>query len=116
MAVVYKKAAGYKIQKLVGMHEDVQQRMDEVAHHVRQRAVRILAQHEDQGHAFIEPVSSGTKLPDRYIVLNDTRGMAAAMTIEFGRGPSYSDQGALIHPGHDPVAPLRRAAQIPWSK
>lgn len=118
MARVYKRVGGVKIEKLIGQHEDVQQRMDEVAEHVRRRAEGILRAHRADGDAEIEVVQKGALLPDRYIVLADVAGPplrpgGAAMTIEMGRAPSYGSDGQLIHPGHAPIAPLRRAATIP---
>lgn len=112
MATVYRRAGGYKLEKLIGKHEDVQNRMDEVAEHIRRRATAELAKHEDTGDSYIEAVGVGTKLPDRYITLNDERGQGAAMSIEYGRRPSYSEDGDLIDPGMEGIAPLRKAAAI----
>ena len=47
-------------------------------------ATANLAQHRSEGHSFIETAFGDI---DGYVILNDTRGLYAAMSIEFGRGP-----------------------------
>src|SRR5690606_38817710 len=49
------------------------------------RAEAILAAHHHEGHARIV-VDSGVL--DWYVALDDTRGLQAALWIEFGRGPA----------------------------
>lgn len=49
---------------------------------------------------------------DHYIILNDSRGQMAAMTIEFGRkGGNRDKNGNLVIPS-EPVAPLRKAVGL----
>lgn len=50
-----------------------------------------LAAHRHEGHSFIE-VEHGDI--DWHLVLNDERGLRAAMSIEFGRGPDENGKGA----------------------
>lgn len=47
------------------------------------RAKAIHAGHRNEGDSFIETFTTDT---DGYVVLNDERGLKAAMSIEFGRG------------------------------
>lgn len=112
MAKVYLRAHGYKLEKLIGKHDDVQDRLDQVAGHIARRARGVLAAHRHKGHAEIEGPYKGSKLPDRYIVLSDERGQSAAMSIEFGRGPRFSGDGNMLDPGAPPVAPLRLGASM----
>lgn len=92
MAEIYKKIPGKgggKIQKVIAEHDGVQDWLDEYIFHAAVRAEAILAEHRDQGHAFIE-VEAGDI--DRYLILNDERGQAAAMSIEYGRAPSTRER------------------------
>lgn len=49
---------------------------------------------------------------DWLVILNDERGMGAAMTIEYGMRPGIDTEG-YFYPGTEPVAPLRKAAGLP---
>lgn len=86
MAEVFKRAqgrkAGWKITKVAAYHRDTQARMDSVTTAHAMRAGAILAQHRHDDHSYIEVERGKT---DRFIILNDERGLKAAMSIEYGR-------------------------------
>src|SRR5690606_29009439 len=52
---------------------------------------------------------------DRFVVLSDERGMGAAMAIEFGISPGIDTEGNFYR-GTRAVAPLRRAAELPFEE
>lgn len=82
MADVFRAVNGRKLTKIIALHETVQHRLDDI---VLERAVvaeAILRSHEHTGASRIT-VEEG-KI-DRYVVLDDTRGQEAAMSIEYGR-------------------------------
>lgn len=71
----------------------------EVAQGRAQKASQVLANHRDQGHSKIV-VDQGDI--DSYVVLDDTRGLGAALSIEFG----HEDKNGNYIPG---PAPLHKA-------
>lgn len=84
MAEVFRRANGMKLTKVIALHIDVQRELDLQAEKYGVRAEAILdarAQHRT-GTSRIA-VESGDV--DRYVILDDTRGLRAAMTIEYGR-------------------------------
>lgn len=83
MAEVYRRVNGMKIEKTIALTMDVQAALMEETMEIAGRAEVFLAQHRDKGDSFIE-IESGRV--DRYVTLNDLRGMAAAMSIEYGKG------------------------------
>lgn len=97
MAEVYKVVTegpgkGRKIQQAMGMQEDVQARLFLEAEQGAHRAQANLAIVRSKpgynmrgGHSFIE-IDRGKV--DWYVILNDERGLHAAMSIEFGRKPA----------------------------
>lgn len=113
MAEVFKYAQGPKSMKVteaIARHVTTQNRLDVIALRIGVDAEAILARHKHDGHAEIT-VERGSI--DRYISLNDDRGLGAAMTIEFGRkGDTVFRKGPLKGqpvPAMEPVAPLRLA-------
>lgn len=114
---------GVKVATAAAFHVESRAAVDFYANALGREASAILARHHHQGHAEIkvEPGSSAKKAKRKYVdiervvVLSDTRGFGAAMTIEFGMGPGIDDEG-YFYPGTEAVAPLRRAAGLPWVK
>lgn len=104
MSEVYRRVNGKKLTKLIAEHEVVQFRLGQVTGELAARASSILAAHRHDGHARIETERGRI---DHYVVLDDTRGLGAAMSIEFGR------EGSELRAGMQGVAPLRRAASLP---
>ena len=68
----------------------------------------ILAAHHHDGHATIEREEAWV---DSWVILDDTRGLGAAMTIEFGREGGNTDRAGRTVSAMEPVAPLRSAMQ-----
>lgn len=109
MATVYRRVHGMKLEKAMALTQEAQDGLDRKVANRARRAELILQMHRHAGHSFIE-VTRGRV--DRYIVLNDTRGQKAAMTIEFGRkGGNRDKNGRLVAPS-EPVAALRRAVSL----
>lgn len=79
------------------------------------RAQAILAEHRHDGHAEIRVEAVRQRRLDRidrFVVLDDTNGLSAAMTIEFGRkGNTQDKRGNQVTP-MKAVAPLRKAFGI----
>ena len=92
MAQIDKTFMGMDFQEGLAHFGPVQ---DELEDRVRAMAVQAraeLAQHRHEGHAQIE-VEKGDI--DRYLILSDERGLRAAMSIEYGRGPDDDGKGAM---------------------
>jgi hypothetical protein len=90
MAEVYRRVKGMEIQKLIGHVRVVQRSLGTHGAAIAARARTNLAAHKDEGHAFIE-TSTGDM--DVWVTLNDERGQAAAMSIEFGREATIGEDG-----------------------
>ena len=109
MAEVYRRASnGMKVTKVIALHKVTQWSLGVHRDVIAARARAILASHRHDGHAKIDTADGRV---DKYVVLDDTRGLSAAMSIEFGRGPGTTNPRGEMNP----VAPLRTAASIPVS-
>ncbi|WP_329793880.1 DUF5403 family protein [Lentzea sp. DG1S-22] len=84
MAEVYRRVGRHRIEKLIALHRTVQDGLDDIALERAGHAEAGLAAHRHDGHASID-VEQGDI--DRFVVLDDERGLMAAMSIEFGRAP-----------------------------
>ncbi|WNV90310.1 DUF5403 family protein [Umezawaea sp. Da 62-37] len=84
MAEVYRRVGRHKIEKLIALHRTVQDDLDDIALGRAGNAEAGLAAHRHEGHAQIS-IEVGDI--DRYVVLDDERGLMAALSIEFGRAP-----------------------------
>lgn len=82
MAEVYRRVGRQKIERLIAQHMTVQKRMDDITLERAAKAEALLAAHRHDGHASID-VEQGDI--DRYVVLDDERGLLAALSIEYGR-------------------------------
>lgn len=87
--VIAGKGKGLDIQKAMGLVRDVQDRLKLEALEGAARAERGLKVHQHgpdydkgEGHSFIEVESANI---DHHVILNDSRGLGAAMSIEYGR-------------------------------
>jgi hypothetical protein len=112
MAQVYKRVNGMKLEKAMALQVDVQLELGLAANAMAGRASAELARHRDQGHSYIE-VETGNV--DRYVTLNDERGLKAALSIEYGKAPGYSEleDGSVAADGGSPgLFILHRAAGI----
>ncbi len=91
MAEVYPTVLGMKIVEAIAHQEDVQMDLDKRGRQMGAKAEWLLAGHRHEGHARIE-VEVGDI--DRHIILDDSRGLAAAMSIEYGRKGGDDGVGA----------------------
>lgn len=101
--------------KTIAMTQEAQ---DGVFKKAEQRAARArlilsIGGHGAAPHASIElQYGDGKGRTDAVIILNDSRGQEAAMTIEFGRkGGNFDKNGKLVTPS-EAVAPLRKAVDL----
>lgn len=92
MAVVYDRVKGMKLEELMAHQEDVQQELTDEAGAMGYKAEWLLAGHRSAGHARIH-VEEGDI--DRHIILDDSRGLDAAMSIEYGRKGGDDGRGAM---------------------
>lgn len=106
---IYPRIGGEKLERVIARTAEAQAGLKKKAEYRAARAVLILSMHRAQGHSFIELKKGDI---DYWLILNDTRGQKAAMTIEFGRkGGGRDSAGRLIAPS-EPVAALRRATGL----
>lgn len=94
------------IEAVAARHVDTQSVIRLTADEVAGIAETVLARHKHDGHARIDRLDGYI---DSYVVLDDERGMKAAMSIEYGRADRLTEDGELVG-GMDGVAPLRIAA------
>lgn len=110
MATVYPSVNGVRLEKLIANCKDAQAGLDKEANAAGVKASAILSDHEYAGDSRIL-VEKGLDLEfghiDRFVILDDTRGLSAAMSIEFGRKPNAQGKG-----GMKGVAPLRKSVGI----
>jgi hypothetical protein len=83
MAEVYDEINGKVIESVIGRHYEVQAELSAVTFMHGQIAAETLYAHEYDGHSEIVTESDGF---NRYIILDDTRGLLAAKAILSGRG------------------------------
>ncbi|MFI6275941.1 DUF5403 family protein [Streptomyces sp. NPDC050988] len=117
MAEIEDKVGRHELEKYIALLPGVQVALDEVRFEIAARAEELLLQHRLEGHARIDVVDGAV---DKYVVLDDERGKAAALSIEYGRaadvvvrtdknGRTYlAMQGAM-----DGLFILARAANLP---
>lgn len=102
MAEIYRKVksgkgAGRQIQQAMGLVQEVQDRLALEAKEGAYRADALLRIHRNSGDSRI--VTESGRI-DHYVILDDTRGLKAALSIEYGRKavkPDLDDDG----PGPD---------------
>jgi hypothetical protein len=82
MARVNRAMNGKPIAQALAKLGGVQDHLDDVVFEMGVRAEELLAEHRQEGHAYID-IERGRI--DRYVVLNDERGQKAAAAIEYGR-------------------------------
>lgn len=111
MAKVFRRAAGRAVDEIIANCAPVQDALSRVARARGARAEAILSESRDTGASRITVESGLSDVNyghiDRFVVLDDTAGQDAAMSIEFGRKPGENGKG-----GMKPVAPLRRAFDL----
>ncbi|MGW1558316.1 DUF5403 family protein [Streptomyces sp. NPDC002144] len=85
MAHIEDKVGRHKLEKYIALLPGVQDALDEARFEIAARAEELLLQHRLEGHAQIDVVDGDV---DKYVVLDDERGKAAALSIEYGRAAS----------------------------
>ena len=92
MAEVDRNFHGRAFAEGLAYWEPVQGDLHDRATAMERIARSLLAQHRSEGHSFIELEHGDV---DYWVILNDTRGQQAAMSIEYGRGPNENGEGAM---------------------
>ncbi len=82
MAEVYRQVNGRGLAEIIAYTVESRDGVDDHALKAAGRAEARLAGHKHDGHARID-IEHGDV--DAYVVLDDERGLAAALSIEFGR-------------------------------
>lgn len=111
MAVVYRKLGGRKLTKVIAVLDGVQAELEARAFQIGVRAEQELINHRQDGHARID-VEEG-KNTDYFVVLDDTRGLDAALSIEFGRAGYIDPETGQVKGAMDPLYILTDAAHLP---
>lgn len=93
MAQVFKNA-----NRVAARAKETQRELDHVTIRGAAKADAILAEHEDTGASYIEWEKGRV---DRFVILNDERGLGAAMSIEFGRKLSDGRRTTPVYALHD---------------
>ena len=107
MAEVWKRGDnGMKVTEIAARHVVTQWSLGQHRDVIAARARAVLAASRYEGDARITTEDGDI---DKYVTLDDTAGLGAAMSIEFGRGPDTTSPWGPM----EPVAPLRIAASIP---
>jgi hypothetical protein len=92
VASVEKNIGGVAFHEWLAKTPMVQDVLDETVAPMLQQASSMLAEHRHDGHAFIEVEKADV---DRHLILNDQRGLAAAMSIEYGRSADEDGNGGM---------------------
>lgn len=110
MAEVYANVGGRKLTKIIALHQTVQDELEKQVQVGAHKAEADLLEHRAQGHAFIE-VESGEV--DHYLILNDERGLKAALSIEYGRKAKSDPETGETIPGSRGLFILHKALGVP---
>lgn len=108
LAEVFKFVGRDPIERLIANHETTQTELAKVASRRGKRAERHLKAHKHDGHSRITVETGLSDVNyghiDHFVVLDDSRGQDAVLSIEFGRRPNSEGKGEM-----KPVKPLRTA-------
>lgn len=108
-AEIYKTKHGLQFDEWMAKKQaDVRAGMIIHTYDIAKKARRVLARHKHDGHARIVTGADSNGV-DRFVALDDTRGLMAAKSIEFGRRGDTIDVNGKPVSAMDPVAPLRIA-------
>ena len=113
MAEVFRNVGRFKIEDLSARVDEVQNELTEQSWRIGVRAEALLAEHKQDGHAQILLMDGDI---DQYVVLDDSRGMEAAMSIEFGRAGYIDPDTGEAYGAMEGLYILTRAASLPRSK
>lgn len=109
MAKVYRTVGGRPIAKIIALHQDVQKALDVEAQFAAQTAEGLLLEHVSQGHSSITTEQGNV---DHYVILDDTRGLEAALSIEYGRKPKEDPETGEMKGGMEGLFVLHRAFSL----
>lgn len=101
------------VEKKLANHVEVQNELETRAWEIALRAEAELVAHKQDGHAQILLMRGDV---DHYVVLDDTRGMDAAMSIEFGRAGYIDPETGIVYGAMEPLYILTNAASLPKKK
>lgn len=104
---MYRRVNGRKLTKLLAEIPEVQANLAMQTQRGATRAARLLDE-RSRHRTHTSQVTTARGKVDHYVILDDTRGLRAAMTIEYGRKPSVSEDGS-IDPGMEGLHVLRDA-------
>lgn len=110
MAYVYKGWDGRPISEQIALLDGVQAVLEAKAFEIGVRAEEILLHHRQEGHAQILLMEGDI---DHYVVLDDERGMDAALSIEFGRAGYIDPETGKVVGAMEPLYILTQAAHLP---
>lgn len=102
-----------KVEETLARHADVRTELETRAWEIALRAEADLVAHKQDGHAQIL-LDYGKK--DIYVILDDSRGMDAAMSIEFGRAGFIDPETGIQYGTMEPLYILTNAANLPKKK
>jgi hypothetical protein len=110
MAEVYRRVRGMPVQKAIAHTQEVQEELMMRSWEIAMRAEANLVKHRQDGDAQILLMQGDI---DHYVVLDDTRGMGAAMSMEFGRAGFIDPESGIIYDRMEPLFILTEAANLP---
>lgn len=109
MAVVYKGVGRRNVEEIVARHVEVQTDLENRAWAIALRAEAELLAHKQDGDAYIDLVHGDI---DYYVVLDDSRGLDAALSIEFGRAGFIDPDTGEVYGAMEPLHILTNAAGV----
>ena len=87
---IFHRVNGYKLEKFIGLLPGPQAALARIAGTMAAAATAQLTLHKAEGHSRID-VADGKV--DKYVTLDDTRGLRAALSIEYGRKRKRPSRG-----------------------
>ncbi len=113
MATIYRGSGRRGIEYIAAMHVDTQHELETRAWEIALRAEANLLAHKADGHAEILLLHGDV---DYYVALDDSRGLNAALSIEFGRAGWIDPDSGLVIGAMEPLNILHDAANLPRAK
>ena len=110
MAVLYKNIKRMPWEKALGHVEEVQLALETRAWEIALRAEAALVEHKQDGHAFIDMAKGDI---DHYVILDDTKGLDAALSIEFGRAGYIDPDTGEVYGAMEGLYILTNASNLP---
>lgn len=111
MAQVYRRVNGRKLTEVIALTETAQRAVDDEAIFRAQIAAGLL-ESEPKVRTGTSEITLDKGKIDAYVVLDDTRGLQAALSIEYGRGPIEDKLTGKTIPGTKGLFILHRAFNL----